>query len=78
MQSMTVKLFKHEQNQAVRIPKPFQFTETEEVVIRRSGNSVSITPKRKIWKSFAETERLADSEFIQERLAIFETDRVTL
>ncbi len=77
MQTMTVKLFKNGQSQAVRIPKPFQFTETDEVVIRRSGNSVIITPKLKSWKSFADTETLTDSDFMQERPAIFETDRVT-
>lgn len=47
MQTMTVKLFKNAQSQAVRIPKPFQFTETEETVIRRSGNTVIIPPSVK-------------------------------
>lgn len=77
MQTMTVKLFKNGQSQAVRIPKPFQFTETEEVVIRRSGNSVIITPKRKSWASFAEVSTEASDEFMEDRPEIFETDRVT-
>ena len=74
MQAITVKLFKNGQSQAVRIPKPFQFTDTEEVIIRRQGNSVIISPKRKTWASLAELGT-ADESFMESRPDIFDTDR---
>lgn len=76
MEAMTVKLFRNGQSQAVRIPKPFQFTDTDEVVVRRQGNSVVITPKRKSWASFAEFGK-ADEDFLQERPELFDNERVT-
>ena len=75
MQAVTTKLFKNGQSQAVRIPKPFQFIGIDEVTIRRQGNSVIITPKRKTWVSFAEVG-VADDDFMIERPDIIETDRV--
>lgn len=74
MESMTVKLFKNGQSQAVRIPKPFQFTGADEVIVRRQGNSVIITPKRKSWVSLAESDVVAD-DFMVSRPDIFDTDR---
>jgi antitoxin VapB len=75
MQAITTKLFKNGQSQAVRIPKPFQFVGIDEVTIRRQGNSVIITPKRKSWVSFADIG-VADGDFIAERTDIIEADRV--
>jgi antitoxin VapB len=74
MQTITTKLFKNGQSQAVRIPKPFQFVGTDEVVIRREGNAVIITPKRKSWASFTEVET-ADADFMVSRPDLIETDR---
>lgn len=76
MQTVTTKLFKNGQSQAVRIPKPFQFIGIEEVVIRKQGNAVIITPKRKSWLSFAEVDK-ADDDFMQSRSDLTETARVT-
>jgi antitoxin VapB len=75
MQAITTKLFKNGQSQAVRIPKPFQFVGIDEVTIRRQGNSVIITPKRKSWLSFAEMNE-ADADFMVQRPDLIETDRV--
>lgn len=75
MQAITTKLFKNGQSQAVRIPKPFQFVGIDEVTIRRQGNSVIITPKRKSWVSFADMG-IADADFIAQRPDIIATDRV--
>jgi antitoxin VapB len=75
MQTITTKLFKNGQSQAVRIPKPFQFIGTDEVVIRKQGNAVIITPKRKSWASFTETE-IADDDFMLSRPDLMETSRV--
>ena len=71
----TAKLFQNGQSQAVRIPKPFQFVGIDEVTIRRQGNSVIITPKRKTWVSLAEVS-VADADFMVERPELVEVDRV--
>lgn len=75
MQAITTKLFRNGQSQAVRIPKPFQFVGIDEVMIRRQGNAVIITPKRKSWASFAEMDK-ADADFMVLRPEVIETTRV--
>jgi antitoxin VapB len=75
VQAITTKLFKNGQSQAVRIPKPFQFVGIDEVTIRRQGNSVIITPKRKSWASFSEMGK-ADADFMAQRPDLIEADRV--
>lgn len=72
MQTITTKLFKNGHSQAVRIPKPFQFVSTDEVVIRRQGNAVIITPKRKNWASFADMDK-ADADFMMSRPELMES-----
>ena len=74
MQTITTKLFKNGQSQAVRIPKPFQFVGTDEVVMRRQGNAVIITPKRKSWASFADVDK-ADADFMVSRPDLMENTR---
>lgn len=71
----TAKLFINGQSQAVRIPKAFQFEGVKEVNICKNGNAVIITPKKKSWTSFADTEP-ADDDFMQNRSDLLETDRV--
>ena len=75
MQAITTKLFKNGQSQAVCIPKPFQFIGIDEVTIRRQGNSVIITPKRKTWVSFVEMGK-AGADFIVQQPELIEADRV--
>jgi antitoxin VapB len=75
MQTITTKLFKNGQSQAVRIPKSFQFVGIEEVVIRKQGNAVIITPKRKSWISLAEVDK-ANDDFMPSRADLMETTRV--
>jgi antitoxin VapB len=74
MQTITTKLFKNGQSQAVRIPKQFQFVGTDEVVIQRQGNAVIITPKRKSWTSFADVDK-ADADFMVSRPELMENTR---
>jgi antitoxin VapB len=76
MQAITTKLFKNGQSQAVRIPKPLQFVGIDEVMIRRQGNAVIITPKRKSWASLADVEDKADADFMVSRPELMETARV--
>ena len=49
----TVALFKLNRSQAVRIPKELAFPDTvKEVVIRRQGRSLVISPKHSYWSDF--------------------------
>jgi len=75
MQEVTTKLFRNGQSQAVRIPKAFQFVGIDEVIIRKQGDAVIITPRRKTWLSLAETGE-ADADFMAERPELMETARV--
>jgi len=71
----TASLFKNGKNQAVRLPKEFEFEGVTEVEIQRDGESIILTPKRKSWASFSEVER-ADKDFLGERPDLFDEGRV--
>jgi len=73
----TVALFKNGKNQAVRLPKEFEFTGVTEVEITREGNSIVLTPKRKSWTSFSSVAK-ADVSFLQERADVLDDGRVKL
>lgn len=73
----TAKLFINGKNQAVRIPKAFEFSGIDEVSIRKEGDTLIITPVRKSWASFTALPK-ADDDFMQERPEILVNDRVTL
>lgn len=66
MTAIAARLCKNGQSQAVRIPRIFQFEGIDEVLIRREGDALIITPKRKSWTSFAEIPS-ADAAFMAER-----------
>jgi antitoxin VapB len=49
----TAALFKSNRNQAVRIPRDMEFPEgVKEVLIRKQGKSVIITPVNSFWDEF--------------------------
>ena len=73
----TAALFKNGKNQAVRLPKEFEFEGVTEVEITKEGGSLVLTPKRKSWSSFAEVEP-ADADFLVERPDVLEEGRVEL
>jgi len=73
----TAKLFINGKNQAVRIPKALEFSGVKEVSIRKEGDALVITPKRKDWISFA-TLTKADDDFMQDRPELLDSDRVSL
>ena len=72
---ITAKLFKNGQNQAIRIPKDFEFKGVNEVSIRKEGDRIIIEPVRKSWLSYAELP-IADADFMSERPEIFDDERV--
>ena len=73
----TASLFKNGKNQAVRLPKEFEFDGVTEVEISKEGESIVLTPKRKSWMSLLETE-IADADFLVDRPEILEEGRVEL
>jgi len=73
----TASLFKNGKNQAVRLPKDFEFEGVTEVEIIKEGESIILTPKRKSWASFSDIEK-ADSDFLLERTDVIEDGRVKL
>ena len=68
-------LFKNGRNQAVRLPKGLEFKDVSEVEVHRKGNSIVLTPLRRSWKSFSDTE-VADDDFLTEREDIVQDGRV--
>jgi len=73
----TAALFINGKNQAVRLPKEFEFDGVTEVEICKEGESIVLTPKRKSWASFAEAEK-TDPDFLAERPDMLEEGRVKL
>ena len=73
----TASLFKNGKNQAVRLPKEFEFDGVTEVEISKEGESIVLTPKRKSWMSLLETE-IADADFLVDRPDILEGGRLEL
>ena len=73
----TAKLFINGKNQAVRIPKVFEFIGIDEVNIRKEGDTLIISPTRKNWMSFSASPK-ADDDFMTERPELLDEDRVTL
>lgn len=61
----TAKVFMTNRSQAVRLPKEFQF-DTDEVVIRKVGEDVILSPRRRDWKSYLETAPAASEAFLSE------------
>ena len=52
-------------SQAVRLPKDFQFA-TDEVLIRKVGDDVILSPRPRDWKSNLESAPVASDAFMAE------------
>ena len=59
----TAKVFMTNRSQAVRLPKDFQFA-TNEVLIRKDGEDVILSPRPRDWKSYLETAPAASDAFM--------------
>lgn len=73
----TASIFKNGKNQAIRLPKDFEFEGVKEVIIVKQGDSLILSPKRKPWLSLLEGPQ-ADDDFLVEREEVFEEGRVNL
>lgn len=60
----TAKIFMNNRNQAVRLPKDFQFA-TRQVFIRKEGNDVILSPKPADWSSYLENGPIASDSFME-------------
>lgn len=76
-QSKTAKLFMNGNSQAVRLPQEFRF-EGKEVYIRKEGNQVILSPKRRSWRDFFENAPLASDDFMATRWNTSPQDREDL
>ena len=74
--SRTAKVFMTNRSQAVRLPKDFQFA-TDEVLIRKVGDDVILSPRPRDWKSYLESAPLASEAFMtaDEDLPVQERER---
>ena len=61
--SRTAKVFMTNRSQAVRMPKEFQFA-TDEVVIRKVGEDVILSPRPRDWRSYLESAPVASAAFM--------------
>ena len=60
----TAKVFLNNRNQAVRLPKEFQFS-TQEVFIRKEGSDVILSPKPEDWSLYLADGPIASDTFMQ-------------
>ena len=71
----TAKVFMNNRSQAVRLPKDFRF-DTDEVFIRKEGNSVILSPQPRDWGTYFEDGPVASPGFMEnvEELAVQERE----
>ncbi|SHJ92811.1 antitoxin VapB [Desulfatibacillum alkenivorans DSM 16219] len=73
----TAKLFKNGNSQAVRLPKEFQF-EGEEVLIKKVGRNVVLSPRGDPWSSLVQSLDLFTEDFMEDRKQPGQDDRESL
>lgn len=61
----TAKVFMTNRSQAVRLPKEYQFS-TDEVFIRKEGDDVILSPKRRDWRAYFASAPAASDAFMAE------------
>ncbi len=66
MTTFTAKLFMNGRSQAVRLPKDFRFS-SGEVLIRKEGDSVILSPKPQSWGNFFKNTPLPSDDFMENR-----------
>ncbi len=59
----TARVFKNNRNQAVRLPKDFEF-KTNEVFIRKEGSDVILSPKPANWSAYLSNGPVASEAFM--------------
>ena len=72
-----VSIFRNNRNQAIRLPRDFEFPGVTEMTIEREGDTILLRPVRPSWASLANEPR-ADPDFLQDRPDLIEEGRVSL
>ncbi len=66
MQPQIARVFKNGRSQAVRLPKEFRF-EDDEVLIRKKGNDVILSPRPRSWDAFFKETPFPSEDFMSSR-----------
>jgi antitoxin VapB len=73
----TVSIFRNNRNQAIRLPKDFEFQGVTELTIERQGDTILLRPVRPDWRSFMEVSP-ADADFLSDRPDLIDEGRFSL
>lgn len=73
----TVSIFRNNRNQAIRLPKDFEFQGVSELTIERQGDAIVLRPVRPDWLSLG-NEPPGDADFLDERPDLIEEGRFSL
>ena len=73
----TVSIFRNNRNQAVRLPRDFEFpADVTELIIERHGDTITLRPARPDWASFFDLPMPEGADdFLRERPEIMDQDR---
>jgi antitoxin VapB len=73
----TVSIFRNNRNQAIRLPKEFEFQGVTELTIEKQGDTILLRPVRPTWSSFLDEPR-ADADFLRKRPDLIDEGRFSL
>lgn len=73
----TVSIFRNNRNQAIRLPKDFEFQGVTELTIEKQGDAILLRPVRPDWLSLADEPR-ADADYLRTRPDLIEEGRFSL
>lgn len=73
----TVSIFRNNRNQAIRLPKDFEFPGVTELTIEKQGDMILLRPVRPSWTSLLDEPR-ADEDFLRDRPELIEEGRFSL
>jgi antitoxin VapB len=66
MKPQVARIFQNGRSQAVRLPREFRF-EGDEVLIRKEGDDVILSPRPKSWDAFFKETPLPSPDFMPNR-----------
>jgi antitoxin VapB len=73
----TVSIFRNNRNQAIRLPKEFEFPGVTELTIEKQGDTILLRPVRPNWTSLPD-EPCADADFLRDRPDLIHEVRFSL
>jgi antitoxin VapB len=72
-----VSVFRNNRNQAIRLPKDFEFPGVTSFTIEKRGDALLLRPVRPSWTSFRDEPR-ADEDFLRDRPELIDEGRFSL